>query len=200
MMRKEKLRFVIADDEPLIRMDLREMLEEAGHEVAGEASDGREAIALARRLHPACVLLDVKMPEIDGIAAARIITREKLAPVILLTAFSDDRTVERANAAGVSAYLVKPVEEAQLFPAIEIACARTRERRQMEAELAELKTALENRKLLDRAKGVLMDRCRLKEAEAFRRIQRRSMEERLPLEEVARAILRGEEKRENDYE
>lgn len=197
-MKKEKLRFIIADDESLIRMDLREMLEEAGHEVAGEASDGRAAIALARRLHPDCVLLDVKMPDIDGIAAARLITREKLAIVILLTAFSDERTVERAKAAGVSAFLVKPVEEAQLFPALAIACARAGERRRMEEELAELKTALAGRKLLDRAKGALMDRCRIKEAEAFRRIRRRSMEERLPLEEVARAILCEEEKRGNN--
>ena len=194
-MQTAKLRFVIADDEPLIRMDLREMLEEAGHAVVGEAADGRRAIELCRALRPDIALLDVKMPDIDGIAAARLIARERLATVLLLTAFSDASTVRRAEAAGVSGYLVKPVEEARLFPAVEIARARREERRALEAEVGELKAALEGRKLIERAKGVLMACHGISEEEAFRRMRRCSMERRRPVQEIAESILRADEKR-----
>lgn len=194
-MKPAKLRFVIADDEPLIRMDLREMLEEAGHEIVGEAADGRRAIMLCRDLRPDIVLLDVKMPDIDGIAAARIITRERLATVLLLTAFSDASTVRRAEEAGVSGYLVKPVEETRLFPAVEIARARAAERRALEEEVGVLKAALGGRKVIERAKGVLMDRHGIREEEAFHRMRRYSMEKRRPLQEVAESILRADEKR-----
>lgn len=195
MTQKEKVRFVIADDEPLIRMDLREMIEEMGHEVVGEAADGRHVIRLCRDLRPDIALLDVKMPDIDGIAAAHIITRERLSTVLLLTAFSDASTVRRAEEAHVSGYLVKPVEEAQLFPAVEIARARAAERRALEAEVGELKAALAGRKVVERAKGVLMDRHGLKEDEAFCRMRRYSMEKRLSLQELAESILRADEKR-----
>lgn len=194
-MKPEKLRFVIADDEPLIRMDLREMLEEAGHAIVGEAADGRRAIGLCRDLRPDVALLDVKMPDIDGIAAARIIVREKLAVVLLLTAFSDAATVRRAGEAGVSGYLVKPVEEAQLFPAVEIARVRLQERRSLEEELGALRTTLAERKRVERAKGVLMDRHGIKEEEAFQRMRRRSMETRRSLQEIAEEILHADEAR-----
>ena len=195
MTQKEKVRFVIADDEPLIRMDLREMIEEMGHEVVGEAADGRHVIRLCRDLRPDIALLDVKMPDIDGIAAAHIITRERLSTVLLLTAFSDASTVRRAEEAHVSGYLVKPVEEAQLFPAVEIARARAAERRALEAEVGELKAALAGRKVVERAKGVLMDRHGLKEDEAFCRMWRYSLEKRLSLQALAESSRRADEKR-----
>ena len=152
----EGLKIIIADDEALIRLDLREMLTEAGHTVLGEASDGEEAVELARRLKPDLVIMDVKMPKMDGITAAGIITGQHIAPVLLLTAYSQQDVVERANSSGVMAYLVKPVREEQLFATMQVAIARFKEYQKMDSELAGLRESLETRKLLDRAKGILM--------------------------------------------
>ncbi|HET6261243.1 MAG TPA: response regulator [Chloroflexia bacterium] len=184
---------VIADDDPIIRMDLREMLGGMDYEVAGEASDGKSAVELARKLKPDLVIMDIKMPELDGIEAARMLTAEEVAPVLMLTAYSDPDLVQRATQAGVINYLVKPFREAQLGPAIEVTLARFREFAQLRKELGDVKEALEARKVIERAKGVLIDRYGLSEVEAFRRIQKRSMDSRKPMREVAEAILLASE-------
>ena len=184
-----KLKIVIADNESIIRMDLKEILEEAGHEVAGEAINGKKAVELARKYHPDLVIMDIKMPEMDGITAAKIIDEEKIAPVLLLTAFSQAEIVENAKHSGVLAYLVKPIREDNLFPAIEIALTRFKKMQQLELELNDVKNSLEMRKTLDRAKGILMDAYNLNESEAYRRIQQYSMSKRLPIKEVAEAII-----------
>ncbi|MDD3157208.1 ANTAR domain-containing response regulator [Anaeromusa sp.] len=183
------LRIVIADNESIIRMDLKEMLEEAGHTVVGEAVNGQKAVELAKKYRPDLVIMDVKMPNMDGITAAKLISAEKLAPVLLLTAFSQKEIVEKAKESGVLAYLVKPVKEANLFPAIEIALSRFGEMQELEKELEDLKHSLETRKILDRAKGILMDAHHLNESEAFRRIQQYSMAKRISIREVAEAII-----------
>lgn len=185
----QDLRIVIADNESIIRMDLRELLEEAGHTVVGEASDGVKAIELARKHRPDLVIMDIKMPEMDGIAAAKVISQEKIAPVLLLTAFSQKEIVDKAKDSGVLAYLVKPVKEANLFPAIEIALSRFQEFAELERELEDVKNSLETRKVLDRAKGILMDAYKLNENEAYRRIQQYSMAKRKSIREVAEAIV-----------
>lgn len=185
----DTLRIVIADNESIIRMDLKEILEEAGHTVVGEATDGVKAIELARKFHPDLVIMDIKMPEMDGITAAKIISNEKLAPVLLLTAFSQKEIVEKAKDSGVLAYLVKPVKEANLFPAMEIALSRFKEFAELERELEEVKNSLETRKILDRAKGILMDAYSLSETEAYRRIQQYSMSKRKSIRDVAAAIV-----------
>ncbi|HEY7065976.1 MAG TPA: response regulator [Chloroflexota bacterium] len=182
-------RIVIAEDEPIPRMDLREMLQNLGYQVIGEAADGRAAVNLARELRPDLVVMDIKMPEVDGIAAARVLTEEHISPVLLVTAYSDRDLVDGAKDAGVLAYVTKPFGEAQLVPAVEVALARFHELRTLEQELGDLRTALETRKIVDRAKGVLMDRHSLKEEEAFRRIQKLSMDTRKTMREVAEAIL-----------
>ncbi len=182
-------RIVIAEDEGIPRMDLREMLENQGYSVVGEASDGRSAINLARELRPDLVILDIKMPELDGIAAARVLTEERIGPVLLVTAYQDRELVEGAKDAGVLAYVSKPFGESQLVPAIEVALARFREFRGLEKELGDTKAALETRRLVERAKGVLMDRHGLKEEEAYRRIQKLSMDNRKSMREVAEAVL-----------
>ena len=183
------LRIVIADNESIIRMDLKEMLEEAGHTVVGEAVNGQKAVELAKKYRPDLVIMDVKMPNMDGITAAKLISAEKLAPVLLLTAFSQKEIVEKAKESGVLAYLVEPVKEANLFPAIEIALSRFGEMQELEKELEDLKHSLETRKILDRAKGILMDAHHLNESEAFRRIQQYSMAKRISIREVAEAII-----------
>lgn len=183
-------RIVIADNESIIRMDLRELLEEAGHRVVGEGANGKKAVELARKLKPDLIILDIKMPEMDGITAAKIIDDEKIAPVILLTAFSQSEIVERAKDSGVLAYLVKPVQESNLFPAMEIALSRWQEMQDLEDQLFKVKDSLENRKILDRAKGILMDAYNITESEAFRRIQKYSMSKRKTIKEVAEAIIR----------
>lgn len=188
------LRIVIADNESIIRMDLREILEEAGHEIVGEAADGRKAVELTRQYKPDIVIMDIKMPEMDGIAAAKAIDQEKLAPVLLLTAFSQKEIVDKAKDSGVLAYLVKPVRESNLFPAMEIALSRFAEISQLENELDMMKASLEMRKTLDRAKGILMDAYGLNEGEAYRRIQRYSMMKRKSMKEVAEAIVRSAKK------
>lgn len=191
----QTLRIVIADNESIIRMDLKELLEEAGHTVVGEAADGVKAIELARKHRPDLVIMDIKMPEMDGITAAKIISHEKIAPVLLLTAFSQKEIVEKAKDSGVLAYLVKPVKEANLFPAMEIALSRFQEFAELERELEEVKNSLETRKILDRAKGILMDAYNLSESEAYRRIQQYSMAKRKSIREVAEAIIEAAKKK-----
>ena len=185
----ERTRVIIADDESIIRMDLREMLTNLGYLVVGEVGDGRSAVNLARELKPDIVVMDIKMPDMDGIEAAAILTEEKIAPVLLLTAFSQKELVDRATEAGVAGYIVKPFRESDLGPAIEVALARFSEFRQLESEVGNLQEALGTRKVVDRAKGILMDTQSLKEAEAFRKIQKMSMNTRRPMREVAEAII-----------
>ena len=184
-----QLRLVIADDESIIRMNLRETLVGLGYVVVGDAGDGVSAIHLARELRPDLVIMDIKMPKLDGIAAAKVLTEEKIAPVLLLTAYSDRELVERARDAGVVNYIVKPFREAELLPAIEIALARFAEFNSMATELGDLKDTMETRKLVERAKGVLMDTQGLKEQDAFRKIQQLSMNTRKSMREIAQAIL-----------
>ena len=186
-------RVVIADDESIIRMDLREMLESLGYLVVGEAGDGISAVNLARELKPDLVIMDIKMPDLDGIAAAKMLTEERIAPVLLLTAFSQQELVEGAQEAGVVGYIVKPFRESELLPAIEVALARFREFRALEHEADDLRDTLETRKLVERAKGVLMDTQGLKEADAFRKIQKLSMNTRKSMREIAEAILLAHE-------
>lgn len=186
-------RILIAEDEVISRMDLREMLDNLGYSVVGEAGNGVQAVDLARSLQPDLVIMDIKMPELDGIAAAETLAQERVAPVLLLTAYSDHDFIDRAVDAGVMGYLVKPFAEAELKPNIEVALARWSEMRQIRQDLADTKETLETRKLVDRAKGVLMDSQQVKEAEAFRRIQRLSMNSRKSMREVAEAILLAHE-------
>jgi response regulator NasT len=182
-------RLVIADDESLIRMNLKETLVGLGYLVVGEAGDGVSAINLARELRPDMVIMDIKMPKLDGIKAAEVLTQERLAPVVLLTAYSDRDLVERAKEAGVVSYLVKPFREADLLPALEVAMARFTELRALDKQLGDLKEALETRKVVERAKGFLMEKQGLSETEAFRRIQQLSMNTRKPMKEIAQSIL-----------
>ncbi|NLT42021.1 MAG: response regulator [Anaerolineae bacterium] len=189
----ERTRVVIADDEAIIRMDLREMLTNLGYLVVGEVADGTSAVNLARELRPGIVIMDIKMPDMDGIDAARILTQERIAPVVLLTAYSQSELIERAKDAGVVGYIVKPIRESDLAPAIEVALARFGELRALEREVGDLKDALETRKLVDRAKGILMDGQSLTESQAFRRIQTMSMNTRKSMKQVAEAIILAHE-------
>ncbi len=187
------LRILIAEDETIIRLDLRGLLEGAGFEVCAEARDGLEAVELARSKRPDLAILDVKMPRLDGIEAARRILDERAIPIVMLTAYGQRELVARAVEAGVFGYLVKPFREAQLGPAIDVTLARFREFEQLNKELGDTREALEARKVIERAKGFLMERYGLNEAEAFRRIQKRSMDNRKPMKEVAEAILLASE-------
>jgi len=182
-------RVVIAEDEALIRLDLSETLGELGYDVVGEASDGERAVALAEELRPDLVILDVKMPVLDGISAARRIAAARIAPVIILTAFSQRELVERARDAGAMAYLVKPFSSSELLPAIEMALSRYAEVAALEAEVADLTDRLETRKLIDRAKGVLQTTQQLSEPDAFRWIQRAAMDQRVSMRAVAEQVL-----------
>jgi len=184
-------RVIVAEDEALIRMDLTEMLAECGYDVVAEAGDGESAVKLARDLRPDLVVLDVKMPVLDGISAAERITAERLAAVLMLTAFSQRELVERARDAGAMAYLVKPFQQADLVPAIEIALARHEQLSALEREVADLTDRLETRKLVDRAKGVLQEQHGMTEAQAFRWIQKTSMDQRSSMRAVAEAVLSG---------
>jgi response regulator NasT len=187
------IRILIADDESLIRLNLRDMLSQQGYEVVAEASTGRQALDLARKLQPDLAILDIKMPEMDGLEAARAIVSEDIAPVVLLTAYSDDELVSTAREAGVSGYLVKPLRETELAPVVEIALARFADLRDLRQRVTDLEDALETRKLVERAKGVLMDSHGLSESEAFRRMRKTSMDNRKSMREVAEAILLSHE-------
>ena len=182
-------RIIVAEDEAIIRMDLIEMLREAGYNVIGEAANGREAISLARHLKPDLAILDVKMPEIDGISAAEVIVSEKLAAVLMLTAFSQRELVERARDAGAMAYLVKPFSIGDLTPAIEMALGRYAQIQLLEAEVGELGERLAARKLVDRAKGVLMANLGITEPEAFKWIQKAAMDQRSSMSAVSEGVL-----------
>jgi AmiR/NasT family two-component response regulator len=185
-------RVLIAEDEALIRLDLREMLEEEGFTVVGEAADGEQAISLADQLQPDLVICDVKMPKTDGIAAAAHIAGHRIAPVVMLTAFSQRDLVERARDAGAMAYLIKPFQKRDLLPAIEMATSRFAEIRALETEVSGLRERLAARKLIERAKGALMTQHGLTEPEAFRWIQRAAMDNRTSMRAVAEVVLGGE--------
>jgi len=182
-------RVVIAEDEALIRLDLAEMLAEEGYAVIGQAGDGERAIELVEELRPDLVVLDVKMPKLDGISAAAHIAGHRLAAVVILTAFSQRELVERAREAGAMAYLVKPFSKADLLPAIEIARSRFAEARQLESEVADLTERLVTRKLVDRAKGSIQQSLGVSEADAFRWIQKTAMDLRLSMREVAEGVV-----------
>ena len=180
---------VVAEDESLIRMDIVETLTEAGYEVVAAVGDGESAVAKARELRPDIVVMDVKMPQVDGVTAAERIGEDNLAPVVMLTAFSQAELVERARDAGAMAYVVKPFTPADLLPAIEIAISRYQQITQLEAEIADLSERFETRKRVDRAKGLLQTNMGLSEPEAFRWIQKTSMDRRLTMREVADAVI-----------
>jgi len=182
-------RVLVAEDEALIRLDLVEMLKEEGYQVVGEAGDGQEAVRLAEELRPDLVILDIKMPKMDGIEAASNIAGERIAPVVILTAFSQRDLVERARDAGAMAYLVKPFAKRDLVPAIELAVSRFTEVQALEAEVADLSERLEARKTIERAKGLLMSKHNLSEPESFRWLQRTAMDRRTTMKAVAQAVL-----------
>jgi response regulator NasT len=184
-------RVIIAEDEALIRLDLAEMLAEEGFEVVGQAVDGEQAVQLATELRPDLVIMDVKMPKKDGIEAAGEIVAEQIAPVVILTAFSQRDLIERARDAGAMAYLVKPFSKADLLPAIELAVARFAETAALRLEVADISQRLEARKIIDRAKGLLMTHQKMTEPEAFRWIQRTAMDRRTSMQAVAGAVLEG---------
>ena len=187
-------RVLVAEDEAIIRMDLAEMLGEAGYDVVGQAGDGEQAVELARALRPDIVIMDVKMPVMDGISAAEEIGRERICPVVMLTAFSQTELVERARDAGVMAYVVKPFARGDVTPAVDIALSRWAELKALEDEVADLGERLETRKAVDRAKGVLMTKLKISEADAFRWIQKTAMDRRMGMREVADAVIAGMEK------
>ena len=182
-------RVLVAEDEALIRLDLAEMLGDAGYEVVGQASNGQQAVDLATELKPDVVIMDVKMPVLDGLGAAEQIGEQRICPVIMLTAFSQTELVERARDAGVMTYLVKPFTSSQLLPAIEIALSRWSELSALEAEVADLGERLATRKAVERAKGVLMKKLKISEADAFRWIQKTAMDRRMGMREVAEAVV-----------
>ncbi|MFD4034624.1 ANTAR domain-containing response regulator [Streptomyces sp. NPDC058637] len=188
-------RVVIAEDEALIRLDLKEMLEEEGYAVVGEAGDGQQAVELAREHRPDLVILDVKMPVLDGISAAEKIAEESIAPVLMLTAFSQRDLVERARDAGAMAYLVKPFSKSDVVPAIEMAVSRFAELKALENEIADLSQRLETRKLVDRAKSILQTDYGLSEPAAFRWIQKTSMDRRLSMQQLAEALIEDAEEK-----
>jgi two-component system, response regulator PdtaR len=190
-MSADPLRVVIAEDEALIRLDLKEMLEEEGYSVVAEAGDGESAVQYVTSLRPDLAILDIKMPVLDGITAAERIAADRLAPVVILTAFSQRELVERARDAGAMAYLVKPFTKADLVPAIEMAVSRFAEIRALDSEVGTLRDRLEVRKLLDRAKGILQSQHGLSEPDAFRWIQKTSMDRRLTMRAVAEAVIAG---------
>ena len=186
------IRIVIAEDEAIIRLDLKETLEEEGYDVVGETGRGDKAVELVRELRPDLVILDIKMPGMDGLAAARIISAEKVCGILILTAFSQREVIEEARDAGALAYLVKPFQKSDLIPAIEVAIGRFREMQSLNGEIDALGEQLEIRKTLDRAKGVLMDKYQLSEADSFGFLQRSAMNLRLTMHTVAGQVVAGE--------
>jgi AmiR/NasT family two-component response regulator len=183
------MRVLIADDETVQRMDLKDMLTAQGYQVVGEASDGASALMQARQFRPDVVILDIRMPEMDGLAAARAITQEEIAPVVLLSAFGDLPLVEQAKEAGVVSYLVKPLREAEVTPALDVAVARSQEMRTLKKEVDTLTERLATQTLVARAKGILMQKLGLSEAEAYRKIQKASMNSRKSMQGIAEAII-----------
>jgi response regulator NasT len=182
-------RVLVAEDEALIRLDLVELLNDEGYDVIGQAGDGEAAVAMARELRPDLIVMDVKMPKMDGIAAAKVISDEKIAPVVMLTAFSQRDLVEQANAAGALAYVVTPFDASDVVPAIEIAMARYAQMRAVEDEVADLSDRLESRKIIDQAKGLLQESVGMTEPEAFRWIQKTAMDLRKSMREVAEGVI-----------
>ena len=185
-------RVVIAEDEAIIRLDLRETLEEEGYEVVGDCGRGDEAVALVKKMIPDVVILDIKMPVMTGLEAAKLITETKICPVVMLTAFSQREIIEQARDAGALAYLVKPFQKSDLVPAIELAIARFAEMQALSGEVAALGAQLEIRKLVDRAKGILLDKYAMNENDAFTYIQKLAMPERVKMGEIAQRIISGE--------
>jgi two-component system, response regulator PdtaR len=185
-------RVVIAEDEAIIRLDLKETLQEEGYEVVGETGRGDEAVELVREHEPDIAILDIKMPGLDGLAAAREIAGERRAAVLILTAFSQRDLIEQARDAGALAYLVKPFEKTELIPAVEVALGRFKEMKALAAQTASLEEQLETRKVVDRAKGILMDKHAMAEAEAFSFIQKRAMGERITMRVVAERVIAGD--------
>lgn len=185
------IRVVIAEDEAIIRLDLKETLEEEGYEVAGETGRGDKAVELVRELRPDLAILDIKMPGMDGLQAAAMITEERLCGVLILTAFSQREVIEQARDSGALAYLVKPFQKSDLIPAIEVAIGRFRELQALTGEVDALEEQLQSRKLLDRAKGILTDECGLREQEAFTFLQRTAMSERGKMRDVAERVING---------
>lgn len=185
-------RVVIAEDEAIIRLDLRETLEEEGYEVVGDCGRGDEAVALVKKIIPDVVILDIKMPVMTGLEAAKLITETKICPVVMLTAFSQREIIEQARDAGALAYLVKPFQKSDLVPAIELAIARFAEMQSLSGEVAALGAQLEIRKLVDRAKGILIDKYAMNENDAFTYIQKLAMTERVKMGEIAQRIISGE--------
>ena len=183
------VRVVIAEDEAIIRLDLKEILEEEGYEVVGETGRGDEAVDLVRTHHPELAILDIKMPGLDGLTAAKEITGERLAAVLILTAFSQRDLIDQAKEAGALAYLVKPFQKSELLPAMEIALGRFQEMKVLAQQVESLEEQLEVRKVIERAKGLLMDELGMKETDAWNWIQKRAMRERLQMKEVARRVI-----------
>lgn len=186
------IRVVVAEDEAIIRLDLKETLEEEGYEVVGETGRGDEAVALVRELKPDLAILDVRMPGLDGLSAAREITGDRLAAVLVLTAYSQRNLIEEARDAGALAYVVKPFQRSELIPAIEVALGRHKEMRALEGEVSSLEEQLETRKIVDRAKGKLMDDFSMKEKDAFDFIQKTAMQQRVKMGVIAQQVIDGE--------
>ena len=187
------LRVVVVEDETIIRLDLKERLESAGHHVIGEAGDGASALHMARELRPDLVVMDVKMPGLDGIDAARILTEEHVAPVVIVTAYGEHELIQRAGEAGVIAYVLKPLRDRDLESAITVALSRFSEFEEMNRKVSDLTEQLETRKSVERAKGILMNKLSLSEADAFKRLQKLSMDRRISMREIADAIILAEE-------